>query len=383
TPLSNTEDTQHPYPVVATITAAGTLNPDSLRVYYSTGTGWTGLTMTATGNPDEYEALIPAQYGGTFVNYYILAEDTEGNRVTDPALAPTTYHTFFVGTITTFFADDFEADRGWTVGAAGDNATTGIWERCDPQGTLAQPEDDHTPAPGVNAYITQCAAGTSQGSYDVDGGKTTLLSPVFDLSGYSRASVSYYRWYSNDTGSSPGLDYWVVEITNDGTTWVKLENTNISNRSWALETFNIGDYVSLTNQVRFRFIASDYDPGSIVEAGVDDFSIVTYENSMAGTPVADHQPPRLELAQNAPNPFGSETSIQFSVPAPGRGVTLTIYDATGRVVKTLLKGEKVAGARTVQWDGTNTLGEHVAAGFYFCQLQAGEDSRIRKIVLMR
>ncbi|HVP58667.1 MAG TPA: M28 family peptidase, partial [bacterium] len=46
TPLSNTEDTQHPYPVVANITAAGTLNPDSLRVYYSTGTGWTGLTMT-------------------------------------------------------------------------------------------------------------------------------------------------------------------------------------------------------------------------------------------------------------------------------------------------------------------------------------------------
>jgi hypothetical protein len=384
TPLADTEDTQHPYPVVANITAAGTLNPDSLRVYYSTGSGWSGLTMSATGNPDEYRASIPAQHGGTFVDYYIVAEDTDGNRATDPSGAPATAHRFFVGTVTTVFADDFETNKGWTVGAAGDNATTGIWQRCDPQATSAQPEDDHTPAPGINAYITDCRAGTSQGDYDVDTGKTTLVSPVFDLSSYDNAKMRYYRWYSNDTGSNPETDNWIVDVSQDGgSTWVRIETMRTSIRVWRLVETNLTDYIGLTAQVRFRFIAADSAPGAIVEAGVDDFSIVTYEDAAAGVPAADRGRERMLLAQNAPNPFGPETSIRFTVPAPGRKVTLTIFDATGRVVKTLVKDESVVGTRTIHWDGTNAVGQEAAAGFYFCQLRSGEENQIRKIVLVR
>jgi hypothetical protein len=384
-PLQDTEDAQHPYRVVATIKAAATLNPDSLRVYYSTGEGWNGLTMSATGNPDEYEAFIPAQQGGTYVTYYIVAEDTDGNRATDPTGAPATVHTFFVGTITAVFSDDFETAKGWTVGDVGDDATTGIWERCDPMETVAQPEDDHTPPPGVKAYITQCAAGTSQGSYDVDGGKTTLMSPVFDLSPYHNARVRFYRWYSNDTGSNPETDDWIVDVSADGgTTWVRLETISTSNRTWRLVEKDLTDYIDLTSQVKFRFIAADEDPGSIVEAGVDDFSIVTYEDAAAGISVARRgQMDKIVLAQSAPNPFGRETAIRFVVPAPGRKVTLSIFDATGRVVKTLLKEEKVVGSRTIHWDGTNALGHQVAAGFYFCQLRAGEESRLTKIALVR
>ena len=40
---------------------------------------------------------------------------------------------------------DMQANDGWASGASGDNATTGIWERGNPNGTAAQPEDDHTP----------------------------------------------------------------------------------------------------------------------------------------------------------------------------------------------------------------------------------------------
>ncbi|MFH1219154.1 MAG: M28 family peptidase [Candidatus Eisenbacteria bacterium] len=390
TPLADTEDTENPYRVLADIVAAGTLNPDSLSVYFSTGSGWTKITMSAAGSPDEYEAFIPAQYGGTFVDYYIVGEDTEGNRAVDPAGAPGTVHTFFVGTISAVFSDDFETNKGWTVGDTGDNATTGIWERCDPQGTLAQAEDDHTSAPGVNAYITQCAAGTSQGSYDVDGGKTTLLSPIFDLSSYTNARVRYYRWYSNDTGASPETDDWVVDVTEDGgTTWIRLETMRSSLRQWHFMEFKLTDYIELTSQVRFRFIASDYDPGSIVEAGLDDFSIVTYEDAASGVASGDHGiVGRISLAQNAPNPFGSGatgtgTALRFVVPAPGAKVTLRIIDVSGREVTSLLKGEKVVGSRTVTWDGANALGARVASGLYFCELQAGSERVLRKLTLVR
>jgi hypothetical protein len=385
TPLGNTEDSDNPYPVVADIVAAGTLNPDSLRVYYSTGSGWNGLTMTATGNPAEYRAFIPAQVGGTWVDYYLVAEDTDGNRTTDPLGAPAEVHTFFVGTITTVFADDFETNKGWTVGAAGDGATTGIWERCDPQATEAQPEDDHTPAPGVNAYITGCAAGSGQGSYDVDGGKTTLLSPVFDLSGYLTAHVTYYRWFSNDTGAAPESDDWWVDVTDDGgATWVRLETLETSDRTWRLIERDLLGYIDLTSQVRFRFVAADTGSGSIVEAGIDDFVILTFEDASAGVAQTDPGPGgRLALEQNAPNPFGSATVIRFSVPAPGDRTTLRVLDVSGREVRRLLDGARISGNHAVAWDGRNQRGEAVASGIYFCDLRAGAEHQIRKVNLLR
>jgi hypothetical protein len=383
TPLENTEDTVDPYRVVADIVAAGTLDPDSLLVRYSTGSGESTLTMGATGNQDEYEAFIPPQPGGTYITYYIVAEDTDGNRAVHPSGAPTEVHTFFVGTITAVVEHDFESDHGWTVGDVDDNATTGIWERCDPEATVAQPEDDHTPDPGNRAYITQCSAGSGQGSYDVDGGKTTLFSPVFDLSTYPNAHVRYYRWYSNDTGASPETDDWLVDVTDDGgTTWARIDSLRSSDRTWRLVECNLEAYIDLTSEVKFRFIAADDEPGSIVEAGIDDFSIVMYEEPDAG--LADSESAgKLMLAQNVPNPFASETAIRFVVPAPGREVTLRVFDVRGRAVTELLKGEKVAGSRTVRWDGTNARGVRVPAGIYFCNLAAGEDVLSRKIVLAR
>jgi hypothetical protein len=385
TPLENTEDTLNPYRVVADIVAAGTLNSDSLLVYYSTGGGMSPLTMSTTGTPDEYEAFIPAQVGGTWVDYYIVAEDTEATRVTHPTGAPGEVHTFFVGTITTIVEHDFESDYGWTVGDTGDNASTGIWERCDPEATEAQPENDHTPDPGVRAYITTCAAGASQGVNDVDGGKTTLLSPVFNLSTYSNAWVRYYRWYSNDTGAAPEDDDWIVDVSADaGSTWVRLETRTSSNRTWHMVERNLSDYISLTSDVKFRFIAADYDPGSIVEAGIDDFSIVFYDEGLSGLTDAGNRAARgIVLAQNVPNPFSPVTAIRFTVAEPGREVTLRVFDISGREVKTLLEGEKVVGSRTVHWNGTNEAGEEIAAGLYFCRLVSGDIRLSRKIVLVR
>ncbi|MCZ6542668.1 MAG: hypothetical protein O6768_03295, partial [Planctomycetota bacterium] len=66
--------------------------------------------------------------------------------------------------------DDLEADTGWVVGAPGDNAVTGIWNRMNPEGTAAQPEDDHTPAPGTICWVTDGFAGGGLGANDVDGG---------------------------------------------------------------------------------------------------------------------------------------------------------------------------------------------------------------------
>ncbi|MFH1679111.1 MAG: hypothetical protein ABIH26_00535, partial [Candidatus Eisenbacteria bacterium] len=297
TPVTEHTSVSDPIAITATITStAAPIDESACRVYYKLdGGSFSSVGMTGAGG-DDYTGSIPAQSAGTYVEYYVYGEDDDANSATHPSNAPATLHGFYVGAFTTVFEDDFESNLGWTAGAPGDDATTGMWERCDPQGTDAQAEDDHTPAPGVNAYITQCAAGSGQGSYDVDNGKTTLLSPVFDLSGYSSAFVSYYRWYTNNTGSNPDSDYWVVEVTDDGwSTWSTLENTTVSDRSWAQKQFDLGAVVSLNDQVQLRFIASDEGSGSIVEAGVDDFLL-------RGTASSDVEPPAVTVV----DPNGGE-----------------------------------------------------------------------------
>lgn len=176
------------------------------------------------------------------------------------------------------YEDDFEVNRGWTVS---DTASNGAWERVDPVGTFTsglpvQPEDDAGSGSDRFCFITQQGpVNAGVGLTDVDGGPTVLTSPLMDLSGYGDAQLSYDRWFTNNRGSNPNLDPWVVQISNnDGASWVNLENTTVSNAAWTSLSFRILDFVSLTSQMRVRFIASDDCAGSVIEAGVDNFAVV-------------------------------------------------------------------------------------------------------------
>ncbi|MFH0945760.1 MAG: M14 family metallopeptidase, partial [Planctomycetota bacterium] len=92
-----------------------------------------------------------------------------------------------IGTPRLILQDLFESELGWQAGVPGDNASTGLWERVNPNqvsdgGTITQPGDDATPGGGTHCYVTG-NNNSSLGADDVDSGKTTLMSPVFDLTG--------------------------------------------------------------------------------------------------------------------------------------------------------------------------------------------------------
>lgn len=196
--------------------------------------------------------------------------------------------------------DDLETDLGWTAGVAGDTATTGVWERVDPVGTSAQPENDHTDGAGVFAYVTgQGNVGGGLGDNDVDGGFTTLVSRTFDLSGLGDPTIGYWRWYSNDQGSSPNDDVFTVDISDDGgANWTNLEVVGPSGPGtaggWIYASFRVSEFVTPTDDVVLRFIAEDADPGSIVEAAVDDVVVVDCAACNADVP-GETQDLRLQL----------------------------------------------------------------------------------------
>ena len=247
---------------------------EELRVVSSAGI--TVVPLTFAGGIS-YDVNFPAIPCGDEFGWYLQARTTSGilvNLPTGGAASPFNAISAF-GLIDDL--DDFEVNSGWLVGAPND-ATTGTWTRGDPVGTAAQPEDDHTAAPGTDCWFTgQGAIGGSLGANDVDSGTTTLYSPAFDLSQTAAPVFSYWRWYNNSSGASPGADIFVVQVSDDLSSWVDVETVGPTGAGtaggWIQHEFIVSDFVLLSTTVQVRFQASDLGSGSIVEAGVDDFVI--------------------------------------------------------------------------------------------------------------
>ena len=91
---------------------------------------------------------------------------------------------------------------------------------------------------------------------------------------------------------------------------------------------------------------------------------------------------RFELAQNYPNPFNPETKIEYQL-AEKSEVQITIYNAIGQLVKTLVNKQEPTGVYSVQWNGTDLNGRGVSSGIYFVKMTAGPFTQIRKMTLIR
>ncbi|MFT7676072.1 MAG: choice-of-anchor B domain-containing protein [Planctomycetota bacterium] len=263
-----------------TITPAGTASvvPGSETLWYDMGAGFVSTPLVSNGGAS-YDGIFPAIMCSTSVSWYISAESNSGLVWTAPGGAPAAVFTSVTASsLDVLVTYDMQAADGWVGGAAGDNASTGIWERGNPNGTAAQPEDDHSPI-GLRCWFTgQANPGDSVGTNDVDGGTTTLLSPVIDLSSLTDPLITYWRWYSNTAGGAPNADIFQIDISdNGGSTWSSVEVVGPSgpgtSGGWIEHSFNVADFVSATGTVQMRFRASDLGTGSIVEAAIDDLRV--------------------------------------------------------------------------------------------------------------
>ena len=103
--------------------------------------------------------------------------------------------------------------------------------------------------------------------------------------------------------------------------------------------------------------------------------------------LASARPAKTQLLANYPNPFNPETWIPYELAADAH-VRIVIYDTRGVVIRTLQLGHQSSGfyttrQRAAYWDGRNALGERVASGVYFYQLQADEISQMRKMLILK
>ena len=103
--------------------------------------------------------------------------------------------------------------------------------------------------------------------------------------------------------------------------------------------------------------------------------------------VTETRPEKTQLFANYPNPFNPETWIPYEL-AADTNVRITIYNTHGVMVRSLSLGHQSAGYytgrdRAAYWDGRNALGEQVASGLYFYQLETDEMSSMRKMVILK
>jgi hypothetical protein len=103
---------------------------------------------------------------------------------------------------------------------------------------------------------------------------------------------------------------------------------------------------------------------------------------LSTVPVVETFPSLVQLDQNHPNPFNPTTDIVFSLPER-QHVVLQIYDARGRVIRTLLDAEAGPGEGTVRWDGRGDTGYQVPSGLYFYILESGDSRQARKMTLVK
>jgi hypothetical protein len=101
-------------------------------------------------------------------------------------------------------------------------------------------------------------------------------------------------------------------------------------------------------------------------------------------PEGDVRPPLgYSLSQNYPNPFNPVTTIEVEIPwGKEAGITLSVYDIRGRLVRVLVDGPAIPGKLRVLWDGRDNVGGKVASGAYFFTLKTAESVHTRKVVLL-
>jgi len=93
-------------------------------------------------------------------------------------------------------------------------------------------------------------------------------------------------------------------------------------------------------------------------------------------------PASFALAQNAPNPFNSQTRIDFDLNR-AEVVDLRVFNLLGQTVRTLVAGSLSAGRHSVSWDGRDQSGADLATGVYVYRLQTTEGHQSRNLLLLR
>ena len=155
------------------------------------------------------------------------------------------------------------------------------------------------------------------------------------------------------------------------------------------------DTTNATGRARTWLMLGSELGTNTVEATVDGLAPVTFTATGQESPLVSFfdafqngsgklvaLPDSPQLAQNAPNPFNSQTVLAYFLPAAGP-VRLEVFSLTGQRVAVLRHGPQQAGYHRLRWHGHDDAGRSQASGIYLYRLVTDEGSLTRKLTLLR
>ena len=176
-----------------------------------------------------------------------------------------------------------------------------------------------------------------------------------DAGGWNEVASGEYRFALKDTAQD-WTQYQVIITVPDNT----VRAVSVRPRAYPLFT-GIGYY-------------DDFEVN-----GVD---VVTSVDEGGPKPISSTIPSDYKLEQNYPNPFNPSTMINYDLPKAGI-VKVEIYNIVGQRMKTLVNEMQTVGKWSVQWNGTDHAGMHVASGIYFYRLETPNAVLTQKMVLLK
>jgi hypothetical protein len=201
------------------------------------------------------------------------------------------------------------------------------------------------------------------------------------MTGATELYAKYWRFFSCNAGPNPDQDPWLVQVRNNGGSWVDLENSVATVAPWTEVLFDIKALFPTPGNIQFQFRGSDLIAESFVDAGIDDFTILG-TTGVSDAPESNSPVVRFALGASTPNPTAGTARIGFQVPVSTK-VDIRVFDVAGRAVTTLANGTYEAGLHSVEWDGRDTAGHAVASGVYFYRMSADGYISTRSLIINR
>ena len=138
-----------------------------------------------------------------------------------------------------------------------------------------------------------------------------------------------------------------------------------------------GEFIDM-RMLSYEFVILE-EHGAMCEFGLDD---IYYDGGLLGNDEEDIHRVDFTLNQNYPNPFNPSTTISYNLEQDAF-VQLDIYNLRGQKIRTLVSDTKAKGTHSIDWDGLDSGNHRVSSGVYFYKLEAGSQSSVKKMILLK
>jgi choice-of-anchor B domain-containing protein len=233
------------------------------------------------------------------------------------------------------YQDNATLDLGWSYADVTDDAESGRWSRelLSPFSGASPVIPDHHADGGVgHAFVTG----------DVESGRTSLISPRMDFTGYTNPIISFSFWlhHRRPGGDTTALDSVTFDISNDdGRTWVTGLAEVLPRHEWTRKVVFPAPLLSFTDRMRVRFQARDLAVPSTIVMGIDNFDVARSLSDMGSVERDVEAVGALRLTISD----GSSGSHALVSVARSGSVRLELFDALGRSVSTIHDGDLGSG----------------------------------------